>query len=222
MPIYHGKFSNKTGTYSVAVYNDYRNFYFQIGAFKFQGFDLDAFELCNPEDFTTTELEQFDLVTRQVREEVYLDLTQYQLSLQIPQILIDSQTEEEKEVMMELHFELMHQEEYALLTFQLDEKKYEAKHSLMELLLDDIQRQFEGNYRFKNCYGCLYGDYSVYGQGFMGPVLCFRNQKEAYLEVQNKSDYMKLEKQDNTQQELFCCESYVCRDRVLGYRGTVL
>ena len=222
MPIYHGKFSNKTGTYSVAVYNDYRNFYFQIGAFKFQGFDLDAFELCNPEDFTTTELEQFDLVTRQVREEVYLDLTQYQLSLQIPQILIDSQTEEEKEVMMELHFELMHQEEYALLTFKLDEKKYEAKHSLMELLLDDIQRQFEGNYRFKNCYGCLYGDYSVYGQGFMGPVLCFRNQKEAYLEVQNKSDYMKLEKQDNTQQELFCCESYVCRDRVLGYRGTVL
>ncbi|WP_353101693.1 DUF6304 family protein [Myroides odoratus] len=222
MPIYHGKFSNKTGTYSVAVHNDYRNFYFQIGVFKFQGFDLDAFELCNPEDFTATQLEQFDLVTRQVREEVYLDLTQYQLSLQIPQILIDSQTQEEKEVMMELHFELMNQEEYAFLTFQLDDKKYEAKHSLMELLLDDIQRQFEGNYRFKNCYGCLYGDYSVYGQGFMGPVLCFKNQKKAYLEVQNKSDYMHLEKQDTTQQELFCCESYACRDRVLGYRGTVL
>jgi hypothetical protein len=222
MPIYHGKFSNKTRTYSVAVHNDYRNFHFQIGAFKFQGFDLDAFELCNPEDFTAAELEQFDFSTRQVREEVYLDLTQYQLSLHIPQILIDSQTQEEKEVMMELHFELMHQEEYALLTFQLDEKKYEAKHSLMELLLDDIQRQFEGNYRFKNCYGCLYGDYSVYGQGFMGPVLCFRNQKEAYLEVQNKSDYMNLDKQDTTQQELFCCESYACRDRVLGYRGTVL
>ena len=92
----------------------------------------------------------------------------------------------------------------------------------MEIILDQIQKQFKGNYHFKNCYGCLYGDYSVFGQGLMSSILCFKNQKEAYLQVDTKDEYMELDIHDSQQQEIFCCDAYEIRDRNVGYRGTVL
>lgn len=42
---YHGIFSNKMGSHAVEVYHNFDNFYMQIGRFKFNGFDLDSFEL---------------------------------------------------------------------------------------------------------------------------------------------------------------------------------
>ncbi|WP_300675495.1 DUF6304 family protein [Soonwooa sp.] len=218
MPIYKGTFTNKTGTYPIEILNDFKNFHFQVKDFKFTGFDLDAFELENVESFTDEDLSNFDIVKRQD----YFELTNYQLDLKIPQRLIDMDSKEEIEVDLDFHFELSEKHEEARIVFKINDNYFEAKNGFMELIFDNLQKQFDGKYRFKNCYGCLYGDYSVYGQGFMGPVLCFKNQKEAYLKVQNKDEYMDLGPQESTQQEIFCCDEYEIRDKSVGYRGTVI
>ena len=44
--------------------------------------------------------------------------------------------------------------------------------------------------KFKNCYGCMYGDYSVYGQSGFGSMLCYVNQKDEYIKVRTKEDYL--------------------------------
>ncbi|SKB61827.1 hypothetical protein SAMN05660477_00259 [Soonwooa buanensis] len=179
---------------------------------------MDAFELENAESFMDEDLSNFDIVKRQD----YFELTNYQLDLKIQQRLIDMLSKEEIEVDLDFHFELSEKHEEAKIGFKINDNYFEAKNGFMELIFDNLQKQFDGKYRFKNCYGCLYGDYSVYGQGFMGPVLCFKNQKEAYLRVQNKGEYMDLDPQESTQQEIFCCDEYEIRDKSVGYRGTVI
>lgn len=220
MPTYLGIFTNKTGSYNVEVINDFDEFYMQIGAFKFSGSDLDSFELDNTNEFTEQELIDFGVV---IHRQNYNELKNYQLSLKIPQILIDMSSKKEIEVTMDVQLELKDNFEQATVSFQIDDEHYEGKHDFMELIFDEIQRQFNGKYRFKNCYGCLYADYSVYGQGLMSSVLCFKNQKEAYLQVQNKNEYMmNLELHDSQQQEIYYCDEYEIRDKSVGYRGTVL
>ena len=78
-------------------------------------------------------------------------------------------------------------------------------------------------YKFKNCYGCLYSDYSPYGVGFFGSMLCFKEQKSNYLKVSNnfsKKDFFDLmEKGCHNVPETFCCNDFNIRKRGTGYRG---
>lgn len=116
----------------------------------------------------------------------------------------------------------MHQTIYnAHLNFELSGQCYSASHSDFEGLFDQIQQQFQGKYRFKNCYGCLYADYSVYGQAQMGTMGCFKLQKSNYLAVKNKDDYMQLDAVEFCIQEIYCCEDYQIRDQNIGYRGVI-
>lgn len=47
MPIYNGTFTNKSGTYSVEIINDFENFHVEIAQFKFLGNDLEGLALTN-------------------------------------------------------------------------------------------------------------------------------------------------------------------------------
>ena len=62
MPIYSGIFTNKAGTFSVEVHNDFTSFSMDIGSFKFRGSDLYSFELENPDDFLDQDLIDFDII----------------------------------------------------------------------------------------------------------------------------------------------------------------
>lgn len=213
----------KSETFTIEIVNDFENFYFQIEQFKFVGASLDDFELQNHEDFSGETLQKFDLHKgKHQHGETYLELKNYVLTVKIPQILVEISSMKEREIMMDFQLELKEDFEEATLSFQVDGQYFEAKNGFMEIILDQLQHQFAGKYRFKNCYGCMYGDYSVYGQGFMGSILCFKNQKEAYLNVQNKDEYMQLELHDSQYQEIFCCDEYEIRDKSVGYRGTIL
>lgn len=223
MPIYPGTITTKTRTHSIEVLNDFENFSFQVDQFKFIGISLDGFELQNHEKFSVQDLSIFDLHQGNYQNgEEYLELKNYVLTLKIPQTLIEVSTKKEIEISMDFQLELKENFEEAMLSFQLKGQHFEAKNGFLEIILDQLQKQFVGKYRFKNCYGCIYGDYSVYGQGFIGSMLCFKNQKEAYLNVQNKDEYMQLDLHDDQQQEIYCCETYEMRDKIVGYRGTVL
>ncbi|WP_282628406.1 DUF6304 family protein [Empedobacter sedimenti] len=230
MPTYKGTFTDKNGTRNIEILNDFEDFSVMIDGFQFSGYDLDGLALVD-ESSEEKALDHFDLrkisihysdpSTEQSRSYA-LELYNYQLKLQIPQIIIEVSTKKEFEIMMDFQLELRERFEEAIISFQTNGEHFEAKSSLLEMVLDDLQYQFKGRYRFKNCYGCLYGDYSVYGQGFMGSILCFKNQKEAYVSTQNKDEYMQLEMHDSQQQELYCCDEYEIRDKSVGCRGTVI
>ncbi len=84
----------------------------------------------------------------------------------------------------------------------------------------DLQRQMpEGEY-IKACINCLYSDYSPYGHGLFGCMMCFRNLKAEYLSVKSKDDLWGVHgREDRMVQETFLCPEFVRRVPGTGYRG---
>jgi hypothetical protein len=86
--------------------------------------------------------------------------------------------------------------------------------------LEDIHRQLPDGTYLKACYKCLYSDYSVYGHGLFGNMMCFRNAKEEYLSVRNKSDFMDIQDlYESIVQETHLCADFRLRVPGTGYRG---
>ena len=105
------------------------------------------------------------------------------------------------------------------LSIKIQDELLEAQAGYFESAAIEIQKQFKGKYKLKNCFGCNYSDYSVYGQGLFGTMFCFANQKSAYLKVKSKMDYMKLAPEKMTVQETFVCEEFEFRGTDIAYRG---
>ena len=72
---------------------------------------------------------------------------------------------------------------------------------------------------FYNCFGCRFSDYSYLGSPEFGAMLCFKNQKDKYVKVKTKDEYMDLDREDRVTQEIFVCNEYEIRGNVVGYRG---
>lgn len=112
--------------------------------------------------------------------------------------------------------------EYEIYEFsiRLNDKIYFASADDFEMAMQNLQQQWNTKYHFKNCFGCAYSDYSVYGQSAFGSMLCFVKHKNEYLKIENKADYIeKLEGKGQRVQEIFCCEKFNMRSGNLGYRG---
>lgn len=72
----------------------------------------------------------------------------------------------------------------------------------------------------KSCFTCQYGDYSVYGSGPFGRMLCFRNHKATYDRVETKRDYLEIHDDfDRQVQETWLCPDYAPRRPNAGYRS---
>ena len=85
--------------------------------------------------------------------------------------------------------------------------------------LNEIIKQIKERYHIKNCYGCLYSDYSVYGNGSFGDMACFLVQKEKYIQTRGKLEYIGLEPDFDVVQEIYCCDAFKMRQEGVGYRG---
>lgn len=95
----------------------------------------------------------------------------------------------------------------------------EGRSDFEDALLD-LQRQLPDGLRLHCCFGCQYGDYSVYGQGSFGSLMCFREHKAIYNQVRSKLDYrQQLDQFSNTVQETGCCPEFTLRKPGAGYRG---
>lgn len=107
----------------------------------------------------------------------------------------------------------------------IENKVYESliKSLCFESVLLDISKQIQEYYYIKSCFSCQYSDYSPYGSGDYGTMLCYRRHKEEYLKVNNKNDFFEyLEMKDfDTRQEDYLCEEYEVRNKCKGYRGFV-
>lgn len=116
----------------------------------------------------------------------------------------------------------------------IGEECYEAEppDAFFDVSLENVCKQLSGKYYLCNCYGCMYSDYSPYGCGSFGGIVCFVDVAEIYLRVKGKySQY--LEDGQCTIWEAFntggrqCYETEVCKrfkpriGGLGGYRGQI-
>lgn len=84
----------------------------------------------------------------------------------------------------------------------------------------DIQSQMPEGVFIKACINCLYSDYSPYGHGLFGSMMCIRNLKAEYLKVTTKHEFWSVHgRQDRFVQETYLCPEFERRIPGTGYRG---
>lgn len=110
--------------------------------------------------------------------------------------------------------------EFMHLQVEINGALYFVNGSWFEEAFEILEGQFSGEYYLKNCFGCMFGDYSVYGNSSFGTLYCFRNAKTEYLDCKSKEDYIKLwdSRQPIRMQEIDLCDQFEVRDNNVGYR----
>ncbi|MDX8572921.1 DUF6304 family protein [Elizabethkingia sp. HX QKY] len=226
---YNGTYTDHSGTTSVIVENDFKNLYTEIDGVKFSGSEFSDLSVDDKIKYTGQQLERFTWSKIPVynSETVREELCNCTFEILVPQLIIDKTTDSEFYLDLKIEYILGNAEpgggiedERVSVSLTIEGKLYTGIGDLMETALDEIHSQFGERYHFKNCYGCLYGDYSVYGQSSFGTMLCFAAQKEKYKKVTNKQEYMDLETDEViTVQEIYCYDQYEVRKAGAGYRG---
>ena len=114
-------------------------------------------------------------------------------------------------------------DEYSLIiSLQYDNATYtgDTKSGYFEDEINRIQAQLPGNVFIRCCLNCMFSDYSPYGGGSFGSMLCFKNHKEEYVKVRCKADLWAIHDDfDKQVQETYICGEFLRRVKGIGYRG---
>lgn len=111
----------------------------------------------------------------------------------------------------------------------MEGRQFAAEHPdvMFETSLQSICKQISGSYYLCTCFGCIYSDYSPYGQGNLGNLCCFAANKHEYLKVYSKYEgeytiWDAFESGCIQCQETGICGEFAPRiDCLGGYRGTI-
>jgi len=104
---------------------------------------------------------------------------------------------------------------------EYEEKRYRAEgvDGDAESALQRLQQQLPDDVSLNICFDCQYADYNPAGNSQFGFMECFRNQKQAYLKVKSKHDYVEISPFAERVQETFYYDQFERRIRGTGYRG---
>ena len=144
--------------------------------------------------------------------------THYQFSCAIPQILLNQQHHEQPIILHLTAAYHVSTGESISLSVLINQQSFHAHGQDIEQAFQQLIAQFPQPYYFKNCYGCQFSDYSVYGSSTFGSLWCFIATPTAYQQTQDKLSYMCLTPTARVQ-EIFCCPHYCIRTIGSGYRG---
>jgi len=201
-----------------------------LNGVHFQSSSFDDFELINPGKYDKNQLDRFTFNQVKVWEsdEYVLVLCNYELKFEIPILLIDKLNNNLVSTNLFVNLKLGKPRpnnrgidyENASFKIELNGETYSSEGDVFEDPLVEIEQQISNKYHFKNCFGCLYSDYSPYGNGFFGTMLCLRNCKAEYLKASSKPEWLDLmEKHSILVQETHCCSEFKERIKNTGYRG---
>lgn len=220
---YKGIYQDGFGIDEVVIVNDFNSISFKLGDFNFVGRYFDDFELEGYESFTPEQLKRFTFKPVDVYQsdkKVY-ELKNFSLSFNVPVTVLELKTKQtaQSNLFINLHINFIDNETKICLRISYNGQEYAGAGSLFELAANQINNQIKGEFTIKNCFWCLYADYSVFGQGLAGSMLCFLQHKEQYLKVQNKPEYMELPDDLPLVQEIYSCDAFEPRKSGTGYRG---
>jgi hypothetical protein len=220
---YKGTYQDQFGTEEVTIINDFEEISFKLGDFNFVGRHFDDFELDGYENFTPKQLERFTFTPidiYQTDKKAYL-LKNFVLAFTIPTTILNLKNKVtiNSALFIKLDIHTVDNDSRIFLKIVYNGVDFSATSSLFEGAADQINKQISGEFVVKNCFWCLYSDYSVYGQGLAGSMFCFLKYKDEYLKVKDKDEYMKLPNDIPSVQEIYYCDSFEPRKMGTGYRG---
>ena len=229
---YVGVYEDAFGIVEIIIRNNFEKFSLKIDGIEFEGTDFDALEIIDKQLYSNEQIKRFTLCQTAICDtnEFVEEICNCTFDIIIPQLIICQKSREQCVINMNFKYVLGDKKPIALgggiefekiqVSFKISDKLFESEGDLVEDIFDSITSQFNGEYNLKNCFGCLYSDYSVYGQSALGSMMCFVRQGREYLEVQNKLDYMRNLTDDyDVVQEIFCCNKFEIRRKGTGYRG---
>jgi hypothetical protein len=229
--IYNGFYKDSLGTCAIEVENDFRTLTTLIDGVVFTGSEFDDLTVDDKSKYTAEQLARFTFLRTPIYQTDRFVETLCNCSIEVvrPQVVIDTLKTTELHADLTIYNSLGSprsekpgtgiDHESVTLSLAIAGTRYTGKSSDFEGAFDGIFKQIRDQYHFKNCYGCMYSDYSVYGQSTFGSMLCFRNQKEEYSKVTTKDEYLKLGAPDGYVQEIYCCDQFGIRKDSVGYRG---
>ncbi len=220
MQVYSARYIDSIGEYETTIRNDGKTLRMKVRDVEFSGNTFDDFGI-NREDLSQQELNLFSL-------DKYGELCDCTIECEIP-VLIIYEEHKDLEAKLTIKLELgkvtdngWRDEDWAYLSLKYKGFQFHTKGNggWLEDNLVDIQKQLPDGYSFKNCFGCAFSDYSVYGHSFFGDMLCFRNIKDKYRKVFDKSEFLKImDYHTETVQETYLCPEFEIRKTGAGYRG---
>jgi hypothetical protein len=220
---YIGTYQDSNGIEEVTIINNFKNISFRLGEFNFVGRYFDDFELIGYDNFTLEQLKRFTFRTVNIykSERIGFELINFILTFSIPITILNLETKQliPTSLLIKLNINSKDNDTKIILKLIYNDMEYSGTSSLFEGAAQQINEQIKGEFTIKNCFWCLYSDYSVYGQGLAGSMLCFLKFKDQYLKVKNKDDYMEMPTDVPLIQEIYSCDSFETRKPGTGYRG---
>ncbi|MCF6406440.1 DUF6304 family protein [Chitinophaga filiformis] len=208
-------YTDKHGTIQTTIINDSLTLSIELDGYTFSGSTFVFFKpettLPLPDRFTLGELGQLNDYSLSCR----IPVSAWKAGTQVPGFLLFT---------VDYHEAATRQDPnapYFDFSFALEGDIIEiGKLSQFEGVFERLEEKLPDNIVIKTCYTCQYSDYSVYGSDIFATMLCFRNVKDQYLKVRNKSEYMDImDDFDRFVQETYLCEDFTPRTKGTGYRG---
>ncbi|MCS3796177.1 DUF6304 family protein [Niastella sp. OAS944] len=227
---YKGLYKDSFGSLEIDIENDFNMLSMTIDGVEFCGPEFSDMAILNKAKYSNEQLKRFTFHPLRVYQtnNILESLCNCSLEIVFPQVIIDKLNHAEFYTNLKIEYSLGNvrpvpgtgiEHEKVKLTLTIDDKLYTGEGDYIEIAFNQIRDQFADKLQFKNCYGCMYGDYSVYGQSSFGSMLCFLTQKERYSKVTTKDEYMELDNADRQVQEIYCCDQFEIRKCGAGYRG---
>lgn len=203
-------------------YNNEFNITMNIDGVEFGSDWLDCFYLnCNID--SSEKLKNFDLINEY---EIYTNvqnmlLQNYELTINIPIMLGNFYSNDIEGIFSITHMDNNGSNNILSFSLTIDKQQYFAKviTGLYEDSIRDIFIQIKDKYYLKCCIGCQYSDYSPYGSGCFGTMLCFYKVSEQYMKVYSKDEFFSVHDYGVICQETFICPNFKPRQTNCGYWG---
>ena len=225
---YNATYKDAFGTEEIVIKNDGKTLSFTIGDIHFEGEGFNGFEITNINELKNEDVERFTFNQIQIlnQDRFAYDLCNCAFEIIMPITFIRVENNEEFNVDTVVTYDLgkpaknggIEHEKIAIF-LEIDGKNYQANGGWFEDVFDMLGKAFNNKYKFKNCYGCLFSDYSIYGSDAFGTLMCFLKQKEAYLQARTKSEHATLYNNFDCVQETHYCKHFQLRQNNTGYRG---
>lgn len=207
--LYEGTYQDEYGEEAIAIRSDGKDLWTTIRGVEFTSQNLYEFEELVPDSATAFSLKSYS-ATPEIRI-----LTGYRMEVDIPVTVVTNLGEEEG---------IVH------VTVTGNDKDPQSEVRVRDMTFPNPIPDFEGLYEhlkmpagwyLKACITCAYSDYNPVGNDSFGGMLCFRNAKAAYRQVDSKHALFDLmrPRQHESVQETWWCPDYEHRIPGSGYRG---
>lgn len=184
---YKTTYQDKNGTESFYIESDGSDMFFTLRGIDFEGHD---FEMLGG----AVDHDKFDY---DLYEDGSGDLTNFNISLEIPILLFDSNSNSTFTETLIAHVEVGKSPTENLkhglqLSTSFGNFEYTKKITWMEDDLIALQKELPENIYLKTCLSCKYSNYSPFGNGMFGSIYCFKNLKSKLPHLRDKSDLFNI------------------------------